>query len=224
MAPSHAYRRERFGGERVGIIDRFTPAGGQRRLLDVGCATGFFLEAARTAGWTVQGIESNPYQVDFARRNGLDVRHETIEETTLPAASFDAITLFEVIEHVRQPVAILEKVAELLRPGGMAFIYTPNFECAERFFMGTDAHFIWGSNHLTYFTVDTLRQALERVGLVVEHWETQGLDVDDTVWYFQHTGKYDVKFLQDFRHQLQFMINASGWGKNLRMYARKPQR
>ncbi len=52
--------------------------------------------------------------------------------------------------------------------------------------------------------------------------ETQGLDMEDMIWYFEHTGKYDVRFMKDFRHELQFLVNAGDWGKNLRMYARKP--
>ena len=224
VGDSNDYRRERFGKERVGIINHFLPEqpGPTRRLLDVGCATGFFLEAARESGWDVYGVEPNPYMADFAQKNGLNVRNETIEETTLPDSFFDAVALFELIEHVKNPLQIIEKVYQLLRQGGMVFIYTPNFDCAERLIMGTDCHFIWGSNHLSYFTVDTLCYALERVGFAVEHYETQGLDMEDMIWYFEHTGKYDARFMKDFRHELQFLVNAGDWGKNLRMYARKP--
>lgn len=224
MEPSAVYRRERFGAERVGILNRFVrrTAGRQPRLLDVGCATGFFLEAAGANGWEARGVESNPYQAQFARERGLDVRNETIEDATVEAESFDAVTMFEVIEHVRRPMQILRTAHALLRPGGMLFVYTPNFDCAERLLLGPDAHFIWGSNHLTYFTADTLRGALERAGFAVEHAETQGLDLEDTIWHFEHSGTHDMGFARAFRHELQFLFNAGGWGKNLRMYARRP--
>jgi 2-polyprenyl-3-methyl-5-hydroxy-6-metoxy-1,4-benzoquinol methylase len=223
MEPSDAYRRERFGTERVAIVDGFLRPDGRRglRLLDVGCATGFFVQAAKDAGWDAAGVESNPFQADFARNAGLDVRNETIEETSFPEGSFDAVTLFEVIEHVKQPMVILEKAYRLLRPGGMLFLYTPNFDCASRLIMGLDSHFIWGSNHLTYFTVPTLAAALDRAGFRVEHSETQGLDIEDMIWYFEEAGRHDMAFARSFRHQLQFLINGSGWGKNIRMYARR---
>jgi SAM-dependent methyltransferase len=191
------------------------------RLLDVGCATGFFIRAAQDAGWIASGVEANPFQADFARQAGLDVRNETIEETTFPEESFDAVTLFEIIEHVKQPMAILRKAHRLLKPGGMVFLYTPNFDCASRLIMGLDAHFIWASNHLTYFTIPTLAGAIERAGFDVAHAETQGLDIEDMIWYFEETGRHDMGFARSFRHQLQFLINGSGWGKNIRMYARK---
>jgi 2-polyprenyl-3-methyl-5-hydroxy-6-metoxy-1,4-benzoquinol methylase len=223
MDESNVYRRERFGSERVAIINKWSPqAAGPRRLLDVGCATGFFLEAAKAAGWDVYGVEANPYAVDYARKNGLDVRNEMIEDTTFAPGTFDAITLFEVIEHVHEPMAILRKVRDLLRPGGVAYVYTPNFDCAERLIMGQEAHFIWGSNHLQYFTPETMATAFQRAGYEVLHWETQGLDIEDVLWHFENTGEYDVAFLKAYRHQLQFVCNAGGWGKNLRMYARRP--
>ena len=220
---STAYRLERFGSERTQIINEFLPRQTLQapRLLDVGCATGFFLQAAQADGWEVHGLEANPYQADYAKRQGLDVRSEAIEDTTLPNGYFDAVTLFEVIEHVPFPMDVLRKVHRLLREGGMIFVYTPNFDSAERLIMGQEAHFIWGSNHLTYFTADTLADALTRGGYVVEHAETQGLDIEDMIWYFENTGQHDMGFARVFRHQLQFLINSSRWGKNLRMYARK---
>ena len=225
MEPSDEYRRERFGKERVAIVDRFLrPQGGEERmrLLDVGCATGFFVRAAQDAGWIASGVEANPFQAEFAQQAGLDVRNETIEDTTFPEGSFDAVTLFEIIEHVKQPMAILRKAYRLLRPGGMVFLYTPNFDCASRLIMGLDAHFIWGSNHLTYFTIPTLAGALQTAGFQVAHAETQGLDIEDMIWYFEDTGRHDMGFARSFRHELQFLINGSGWGKNIRMYARRP--
>jgi 2-polyprenyl-3-methyl-5-hydroxy-6-metoxy-1,4-benzoquinol methylase len=223
MEPSDAYRRERFGKERVSIVNRFLRPDSRAgmRLLDVGCATGFFVQAARDDGWEASGVESNPFQAAFAQNAGLDVRNETIEETSFPDGTFDAVTLFEVIEHVKQPMAILRKAHRLLRPGGMVFLYTPNFDCASRLIMGLDSHFIWGSNHLTYFTIPTLATALERVGFHVEHSETQGLDIEDMIWFFEETERHSMTFARSFRHELQFLINSSGWGKNIRMYARK---
>lgn len=223
MEPSNLYRRERFGMERVGIINRFIPdLGRPRRLLDVGCATGFFLEAAQAQGWHAYGIEANPFQAGFAKKNGLNVQEGIVEELDLPLAFFDAITMFEVIEHVKYPMLALQKAFEALKPGGMLFLYTPNYDCAERLLLGIDSHFIWGSNHLQYFTPATLGSTLQRTGYCIVHWETQGLDVEDMLWSYQHTGQYDTRFLETFKHQLQFLFNAGGWGKNLRMFARKP--
>ena len=106
------------------------------------------------------------------------------------------------------PVSILVKAYKLLRPGGIIFVYTPNFDCAERLIMDPECHFIWGSNHLVYFTVETLWKALEQVGFEVVHYETQGLDVEDMIWWFKQTGEHETDFLKEFCHELQFLFNV----------------
>jgi 2-polyprenyl-3-methyl-5-hydroxy-6-metoxy-1,4-benzoquinol methylase len=219
---SNDYRRVRFGAERMDIVERFAPSG--RRLLDVGCTTGFLLEEAEARGWEAHGVEANPYAADVARGKGLRVENGTVESASYPQGSFDAVTIFDVIEHVREPVRVLAKAAELLVPGGHVFVYTPNWDCAERLLMGSECHFIWGTNHLVYFTAETLSRALTAAGFEVAHEETQGLDIEDVLWWLDSSGRYDTAFLRDFRHELQFLCNAGGFGKNLRMYGRKPER
>jgi 2-polyprenyl-3-methyl-5-hydroxy-6-metoxy-1,4-benzoquinol methylase len=220
VASSNDYRKERFGAERMGIVDRFATVS-PGRLLDVGCTTGFFLEAAAERGWSAVGIDPNPYAIDVAREKGLTVEQATIEDASFEAESFDAITVFDVIEHLRRPLDLLAKARELLRPGGVVLLYTPNWECAERLLIGEACHFIWGTNHLTYFTADTLGQALERSGLEAVWHETRGLDVEDVIWYLDETGQVDTEFARRFRHELQFLADASGYGKNLRMIGRR---
>jgi 2-polyprenyl-3-methyl-5-hydroxy-6-metoxy-1,4-benzoquinol methylase len=217
VASSNDYRAQRFGEERMDIVERFAPGG--RRLLDVGCTTGFFLEAAERRGWEAHGVETNPYAAEVAAAKGLRVTTGTIEESAYEPGSFDAITIFDVIEHLPAPLDVLRKARTLLRPGGSVFVYTPNWNCAERLLMGEECHFIWGTNHLVYFTVETLADAFRRGGFEVVHHETQGLDVEDLLWWLEHNGSYDTAFLRDYRHQLQFLFNVGDYGKNLRMYA-----
>jgi 2-polyprenyl-3-methyl-5-hydroxy-6-metoxy-1,4-benzoquinol methylase len=217
VASSNDYRTQRFGEERMDIVERFGPGGG--RLLDVGCTTGFQLEAAERRGWEALGVEANPYAAEVAANKGLRVTAGTVEDSDYEAGTFDAVTIFDVIEHLPAPLEVLRKVKTLLRPGGTVFVYTPNWDCAERLLMGEHCHFIWGTNHLAYFTIDTLADALDRCGFDVVHYETQGLDIEDLIWWLEHQRSYDTAFLRDFREQLQFLCNAGDRGKNLRMYA-----
>jgi 2-polyprenyl-3-methyl-5-hydroxy-6-metoxy-1,4-benzoquinol methylase len=221
VASSNDYRKERFGKERLDIVESFAKRA-PGRLLDVGCTTGFFLEAAAERGWDAHGMELNPYAAQVALAKGLQVRQQMIEEADYEPESFDAVTIFDVVEHVRKPVEMLEKVASLLRPGGVVLLYTPNWDCAERLLLGEDCHFIWATNHLGYFTPKTLGTALERAGFEVEWHETRGLDFEDALWYFEEHGTYDMEFVKRFRHELQFLADAAGHGKNLRMVGRRP--
>ena len=194
VASSNDYRKERFGKERLDIVESFAKQV-PGRLLDVGCTTGFFLEAAAERGWDAHGMELNPYAAQVALAKGLQVRQEMIEEADYEPESFDAVTIFDVVEHVRKPVEMLEKVASLLRPDGVVLLYTPNWDSAERLLLGEACHFIWATNHLGYFTPKTLASALERAGFEVEWHETRGLDFEDALWYFEEHGTYDMEFV-----------------------------
>jgi len=102
------------------------------RILDVGCSSGLFLELARRQGWQAQGVELSERAVESARRNfGLNVFCGTLAQARFPDASFDAVTLWDVVEHFDDPKADLAEVARVTRPGGVLVISTPN--CASLF-------------------------------------------------------------------------------------------
>lgn len=98
----------------------------RRRLLDVGAHAGRFIALARARGWQPEGLELNPQTAAYAaRRTGATVRQTNVHDTTLVDA-FDAITLTDVLEHVPRPCAVLQKVFELLAPGGCVAVKVPS--------------------------------------------------------------------------------------------------
>jgi 2-polyprenyl-3-methyl-5-hydroxy-6-metoxy-1,4-benzoquinol methylase len=217
---SHQYRVERFGKERVGLMAPHlaTP---KPRYLDVGCSTGFVVEAARDAGWDATGIDLNPSAIEFGRERGLDLRAVALEDAGFADASFDAVSLFDVLEHLIDPVRTLRACVRLLKPGGIVFMYVPNYDSASRFLMGKDAHFIWPTHHLNYYTPTTLRDLVVREGLETVYVATEGLDLVDYLWHRRHVlGKEDGG-IEEIADQLQFFVNAGAYGKNLRVIARR---
>lgn len=97
-----------------------------RKLLDVGCSSGDFLVAVRELGFNVTGVELNPRTARQALSRGLDVRVGMLTDAEFRASSFNFIHLGDVIEHVRDPRALLYECARLLVPGGELIISTPN--------------------------------------------------------------------------------------------------
>jgi 2-polyprenyl-3-methyl-5-hydroxy-6-metoxy-1,4-benzoquinol methylase len=137
------------------------------RLLDVGAATGMFVDVARHAFDEAIGIEPDPITSGQARAAGLDVRTGTLEG--FDGDPFDAITMLHVIEHLDSPQATLKRVAELLAPGGAVLIETPTidnvwFKLAPR---------RWRQlipDHYFFFSRRTLEQLLRACGLEpIEH-------------------------------------------------------
>lgn len=101
--------------------------GRRGRLLDIGCAMGYFQLAAERQGWTTIGVELSQEQVAYAREVlGLDVYTGRFEDTDFEPASFDLVTLWSVIEHVPAPRRFLMQARTLLRPDGMLVLQTPN--------------------------------------------------------------------------------------------------
>jgi 2-polyprenyl-3-methyl-5-hydroxy-6-metoxy-1,4-benzoquinol methylase len=217
---SHAYRVERFGGERVGLMAQHLsmPA---PRYLDVGCSTGFVVEAARDAGWQAVGTDLNPSAVEFGRSRGLDLRTVAVEDAGFDEGSFDAVSLFDVLEHLLAPVRTLRACTRLLRPGGIVFLYVPNYDSASRLLMGKDAHFIWPTHHLNYYTPATIRDLMSREGLDTVYVATEGLDVADYLWYRREVHGRPDDGIAEIADLLQFFVNAGAYGKNLRVIARK---
>ena len=135
-----------------------------KRLLDMGCGNGEFLLRARSAGWTVVGVDFDPKAVEVASSQGLDIRLGSVQELDPTAEQFDVITLAHVIEHVHQPIEILKACYRLLKPGGILWLETPN--------MASEGHRLFGENwrglepprHLVLFTLESMNSAMRNAG------------------------------------------------------------
>jgi 2-polyprenyl-3-methyl-5-hydroxy-6-metoxy-1,4-benzoquinol methylase len=101
------------------------------KLLDVGCGTGGFLKFASANGFSAYGFDASMVQAEYARTYFPEVRHASslqdyLELLGQPDLKFDCITLWDVFEHIRNPVPFLRQLAEALEPGGHLFISVPN--------------------------------------------------------------------------------------------------
>ena len=86
--------------------------------------------------------------------------------------------------------------------------------------MGPNAHFIWPTHHLNYYTPTTLGDLLRRAGLEPVMMMTEGLDIADYLWHQREVVGADVSAIDSIAEDLQFFINAGCYGKNLRMIGR----
>lgn len=97
------------------------------RVLEVGVGSGYFLQAARTQGLTVSGVELNPSAAARVRAQGFEVFEVDLAELVLRLdAPYDAVCAFQVLEHVPDPRGLLESMLAVLRPGGRLVLSVPN--------------------------------------------------------------------------------------------------
>lgn len=136
------------------------------RLLDVGSHLGVFVEVARERGWAAEGVELSRWAVEIARGRGVPVTQGTLEDLTAEEDSFDVVTLWDVIEHLSDPLAEIRKVHRLLRPGGVLAISTMDVDAPVARLLGR--RWPWYMlMHLTYFSRQTLGRLVEMAGYEV---------------------------------------------------------
>jgi 2-polyprenyl-3-methyl-5-hydroxy-6-metoxy-1,4-benzoquinol methylase len=136
------------------------------RLLDVGCATGDFLFAMQQRGWQVWGVEPVVHAAAQARQAfGLEVYTGLLEEAAYPADSFDVVTLWDVLEHVADPLATLTETAHILRPGGLLVFSIPNPASIEARLFGANWVGWERPRHLHLIPPNLVPAYLQRAGL-----------------------------------------------------------
>lgn len=148
---------------------------GGRRLLDVGCAAGFFLEAARARGWEVWGLEVSEYASEVARRRlSLDVRTASVISPPDDLPAFDVVTLWDTIEHLDRPDLALANVRRLLSPQGALVLSTGDYGSLLRRLTGRRWRLFGDPTHNFFFDRHTLTELLRRAGFRVTGMSRRG--------------------------------------------------
>jgi len=163
---------------------------GPRRILDVGCGDGRFLTLLREFGhpeWQLAGLEFDEAAIARCREKGFEAFAERVEDFATRAAErgrYDGVVMLQLIEHVEDPAFLAERVADLLRPGGVFIIETPNLGGLDyRLFAGR----WWGHYHFprhwNLFSADTLTAMLEARGFEVVRRECL---ISTSSWIISH--------------------------------------
>lgn len=135
-----------------------------KRLLDFGCASGYMLRAAKDRGWQAVGIELSPEMRRRARTYSACTVYESLADAQAVEEKFDCILMFDVIEHLADPLGTLIQLRELLRPGGLIAISTSNCEvCEAKVGLPLDIWFVPPA-HIAYFNPETLVACARRAG------------------------------------------------------------
>src|SRR5436190_12090260 len=139
------------------------------QLLDVGSGDGMFVHHMAGHGWDATGLDFSAAASELAARRGLRGRFlmGSLADHDLPPGSFDAVTLWQVLEHIGEPVAMLRRVRELLRPGGLLVASVPNIDglsavLTQERWWGLDV-----PRHLVHYSPRTLRRVVSDAGLHV---------------------------------------------------------
>lgn len=159
------------------LLYKWEPYRDTNRILDVGCGVGHFLEIARELNWEVYGTELSEGAYTTCISKGIKMHHGLIEDAPFDAASFDIVVSIEVIEHINTPGKDLEAINNLLRPGGLHYITTPNFGSLSSRILKDKYNVVTYPEHLTYYTPKTLHRVLIANGFRKRSIVTDGIIV-----------------------------------------------
>ena len=166
----------------VDFVRRFTRSG---RLLDLGCAYGFFLKQAR-CHFEVFGIELAEHAAASCRDAGLNVLSGAADGTNMEQiGEVDVITMFDVIEHLPQPGKVLALCYRYLKPGGIIVITTGDFASIVARWTGAKWRLMTPPQHLWYFTKESLLRISRQFGLSMEHFDHPAKRVPLSLILFQ---------------------------------------
>ena len=118
---------EKVDRKKLKIVERYASRG---KILDVGCAKGGFLSSLKIKGWETTGIEPyHPAAHEAGRIKELNIITKKFDEINFPLENFDAVTFWNVFEHIHNPMETIGQVYRILKPGGCVFIAVPSIDC-----------------------------------------------------------------------------------------------
>jgi SAM-dependent methyltransferase len=220
--------------KRCQVLLRFQRRG---RVLDVGCGMGQFMAAMQQRGWESVGIDQSDRAVTYVKETlGLEAYLGQLEDLAMPEAEFDAVTMWDSLEHLHYPKAALREIWRLLRPGGYLLIRVPSLDSLDRRIFKTNWAGFDAPRHLVCFARHTLMRIVSDCGFSPERiWCMSGGFASFAIsWRFflnfsqesSLSGDWrlnlvDNPFVQLFSFPYFFLIDRLKLGPEITLLARK---
>jgi 2-polyprenyl-3-methyl-5-hydroxy-6-metoxy-1,4-benzoquinol methylase len=221
------------------LLDEMEPYRKHNRIMDVGCGIGYFLEVAKERGWEVFGTEFTDEAVEICRGKGISMQQGVLDVGNYDAGSFDVVASFEVLEHINNPQEEIEKFFQLLRPGGLVYLTTPNFNAFNRYYLKEKYNVITYPEHLSYYTPKTLKAVFRHAGFKTWRFKSTGLSITriktsqnkSNQQYISATSDdekirqkiEEKRVLQLAKKLVNWILTISGKGDTLKGYFVKPK-
>lgn len=205
------YRIKRFGKERLNIIKKYKKKGS---ILDFGCGTGWFLEGAKKE-FDVSGVEYSDTLREWLLEKFNIKTYKDLNE--IDNNKFDIITAFDVIEHVPDPLKLLDDLKKKLKPNGIILIFTPNVNSLGFNYLKNKNNLLCPPNHLFYFNKKSFNFLCKKIGLKIIETQFKGLDIGDIYALLNDKKKNNVaNYLNKNALKLQEFVDNIEYSNHVR--------
>ncbi|MHB8160077.1 MAG: class I SAM-dependent methyltransferase [Thermoleophilia bacterium] len=153
-----------------------------RRLLDIGCGMGEYIQFANSCGWFASGVEIDEKAVKLGQNAGLDILQGNAEHLPVDSNSFDVVRMWHVLEHAYSPTKVLSEIYRVLSPGGFLLLSVPNFASSQRQVLGNCWPHLDIPRHLHHFSPESLETILESNGLQKQESLYSGVPLFEIPW------------------------------------------
>ena len=190
------------------------------RFLEIGCNAGAILHAANSLGWQATGVDIAAAPVRHAREVlGLDARLGSLERHGFEADAFDVVYSNAVLEHLEHPCTVLREANRLLRPGGVLFAATVNWDSYTRRLLGSRWRYLEPFHHVHLFTPGNVRHLAEHCGFRVEKIWSTGVRLNDK----KHGRSYSAPwYWQLMKGPLSLATRFTNKGDSIKLLLSKP--
>jgi SAM-dependent methyltransferase len=219
---SYAAKVERQKPRNLRRLRRFARYRQTGNFLELGCNAGIVIAAARDAGWRAHGVDIAVAATTYARETlGLEVYCGTLAEAAYADDYFDVVYSNSVLEHLEHPFANLLEARRILRPGGVFYADTVNWDSYTRRILGTGWRYIDPIDHVHLYTPRNVRELARRAGFEVERIWTTGVRVEPNQ---PGTRWRPPWYLRLCKGPLSLAVRFTGKGDAIRFLLRKPLR
>ncbi|MFH1523276.1 MAG: class I SAM-dependent methyltransferase [Patescibacteria group bacterium] len=221
---NYEYRKKIYATERLNyILEKIKIPKNEINLLDVGCGPGYFLDHLQDKGIKYKGLELADFLVDICREKKLNVAKSDLENE--PNNHYNIITLFDVLEHLRDPIKMFKMLNEKLVSGGFVLAYTPNIHSLSFVLQEGRQNNIYPFIHLCFFDKKSLDYLAVKTGFEVYSIDYYGLDVVDYLSMKVYDDNYDyLEKLKDFIPLMQAVIDKQKISSHQRIVFKKVNR
>ena len=221
IVATYGYRKKVHAPERLAyLIEKTGLKKSQIKLLDVGCGPGYFLSYLKDKKIKSKGLELTEFLVGVCRKYGLNVASTELSKEKL--GSYSVLTLFDVLEHLTDPVAFFTDANRALNKGGYIMAYSPNVHSLAFALMGSRQNTLYPYQHTAFFDKKSLEFLAKKTGFTLHSLEFYGLDVMDYLCMKQYDDQYDYfDKLREAVPLLQAVIDKQGIGNHLRVIFKK---